>query len=64
MSSIVAGEAVYVGLYFKVLPASLSCGFLPVVPVMIAAFGALVAVSLLTSRKGGEGAPALSSSSS
>jgi SSS family solute:Na+ symporter len=51
MASIVAGEAVYAGLYFKVLPASLSYGFLPVVPVMIAAFAALVAVSLLTSPR-------------
>lgn len=48
MSSIVAGEAVYAGLYFNVLPASLTFGFLPVVPVMIAAFIALVGVSLLT----------------
>ncbi|MGD9962338.1 MAG: sodium/solute symporter [Thermoplasmata archaeon] len=48
MASIIAGEGVYVGLYFGVLPASLACGFLPVVPVMAAAFLALVAVSLLT----------------
>ncbi len=51
IASIVTGEAVYVGLYFKVLPASLSFGFLQVVPVMIAAVAALVAVSLLTSPR-------------
>ncbi|MDQ1371773.1 MAG: solute:Na+ symporter, family [Candidatus Thermoplasmatota archaeon] len=51
MASIVAGEAVYVGLYFKVLPASLTCGFLPVVPVMIVATATLVAVSVLTSPR-------------
>ena len=51
MSSILAGELLYAGFYFGVLPASLSGGFLPVVPVMIVASAALVAVSLLTSKK-------------
>jgi SSS family solute:Na+ symporter len=55
MSSIVAGEAVYMGFYFKVLPASLAGGFLPVVPVMIAATAALIAVSMLTTPRSAPG---------
>lgn len=56
LSSIVAGELVYAGFYFGALPSWLTGGFLPVVPVMIAAFGALVGVSML-SRRAGDAAP-------
>ncbi len=52
MASIAAGELLYAGFYFGVVPASYSWGFLPVVPVMIAAAAALVGVSLATSKKG------------
>ena len=48
MASILAGELVYVGFYFKVLPGEWTGGFLSVVPVMIAAIATLVLVSLAT----------------
>ncbi len=50
MASILAGELVYVGFYFKVLPGEWTGGFLSVVPVMIAAIATLVLVSLATSQ--------------
>ncbi len=51
VASIVAGELVYCGFYFKVIPADWTFGFLSVVPVMIVATATLVAVSLLTSPR-------------
>jgi SSS family solute:Na+ symporter len=48
ITSIVAGELFYVGLYYKIIPDSVNMGFLPVVPVVIVAVAALVLVSVLT----------------
>lgn len=45
--SIVSGELLYVGLYYKIIPSSVTMGFLPVVPLVLVAVAALVLVSLL-----------------
>ncbi|MEM2892377.1 MAG: sodium:solute symporter family protein [Thermoplasmata archaeon] len=48
IASIVAGELVYAGLYFRVIPDDVTLGFLPVVPVVAVAVAVLIAVSLAT----------------
>ena len=50
IASIVTGELFYVGLHYEMIPAAITLGFLPVVPVVIVAVGALIAVSLVTGR--------------
>jgi SSS family solute:Na+ symporter len=55
IASIVAGELTYVGFYFGYIPKSATFGFLEVVPVILVAVSALVAISLLTKNESGIG---------
>jgi SSS family solute:Na+ symporter len=47
IASIVAGEATYAGFYFKIIPASVSGGYLSVIPVVGVAVVVLIAVTLI-----------------
>ncbi len=49
IGSIIAGELVYVGFYFKLIPTEARFGFLEVMPVVAVSVIVLIAVSLLTS---------------
>lgn len=56
MASILAGELTYAGFYFNVIPASMSYGFLPVIPVVAVSVAVLVVVSLVAGREPDAGA--------
>ncbi|OGS43003.1 MAG: hypothetical protein A3K76_01175 [Euryarchaeota archaeon RBG_13_57_23] len=54
IASIAAGELIYAGFYYEILPSSLTGGFLPVIPVVLVAVAALVLVSLAAPKRTAE----------
>jgi len=51
IGSIIAGELVYIGFYFKLIPDDVKLGFLEVIPVVAVSVVVLIVVSLLTAPR-------------